>query len=37
MYSMLTTGHGPMPGYAEALSAEERWHTINYLRSLQEK
>jgi hypothetical protein len=37
MYSMLTSGHGPMPGYAEALSAEERWHTINYLRSLQGK
>jgi mono/diheme cytochrome c family protein len=37
LYSMLTSGHGPMPGYGEALSAEERWHTINYLRTLQEK
>lgn len=37
MFSMVTSGHGPMPGYAEALMPEERWHVINYLRSLQSK
>ena len=35
MFRMLTSGHGPMPGYAEALMPEERWHVINYLRTLQ--
>lgn len=37
VYDMVTKGHGPMPGYAEALSPMERWHVANYLRSLQEK
>jgi mono/diheme cytochrome c family protein len=23
-----------MPSYAEALSSEERWHVVNYLRTL---
>ena len=36
LFSMVTGGHGPMPGYAEALKPEERWHVVNYLRSLQE-
>lgn len=37
LFMMLTKGHAPMPGYAEALSPDERWHVINYLRSLQKK
>jgi len=37
MFSMVTSGHGPMPGYAEALSIEERWHVANYVRTLQNK
>lgn len=36
MFSMVSTGHGPMPGYAEALKPEERWHVVNYLRTLQD-
>lgn len=35
MFSMLTSGHGPMPGYAEALSRSDRWNVINYVRKLQ--
>jgi mono/diheme cytochrome c family protein len=34
MFSMVTSGHGPMPGYAEALTPEERWHVTNYVRTL---
>ena len=37
MFSMVTSGHGPMPGYAEALSPEERWHVANYVNTLQKK
>jgi mono/diheme cytochrome c family protein len=37
MFSMITSGHGPMPGYAEALTPEERWHVSNYVRTLQKK
>ena len=37
MFSMVTSGHGPMPGYAEALTPEERWHVTNYIRTLQIK
>ncbi len=37
MFSMISTGHGPMPGYAEALKSEERWHVVNYLRTLQDE
>ena len=37
MFSMITSGHGPMPGYAEALTPEERWHVANYVRTLQKK
>lgn len=36
MFSMVSTGHGPMPGYAEALKPDERWHVVNYLRTLQD-
>ena len=37
MFSMVTSGHGPMPGYAEALTPEERWHVANYVRTLHKK
>jgi len=26
-----------MPSYAEALSSDERWHVVNYLRTLAKK
>jgi len=26
-----------MPSYAEALTSEERWHVVNYLRTLAKK
>lgn len=37
MFTMVTSGHGPMPGYAEALTPEERWHVTNYVRTLPDK
>ena len=37
MFSMVTSGHGPMPGYVEALTPEERWHVTNYVRTLPNK
>jgi mono/diheme cytochrome c family protein len=37
MFSMVTSGHGPMPGYGEALTPEERWHVTNYVRTLPDK
>ena len=33
----LTVGGVLMPGYAEALSPEERWHLVNYVRTLAKK
>jgi mono/diheme cytochrome c family protein len=30
----LTTGRDMMPPFAEKLSEEERWHVVNYLRTL---
>jgi mono/diheme cytochrome c family protein len=27
----ITTGRGPMPSYKKDLTAEERWHVINYI------
>jgi len=27
----ITTGRGPMPSYEKDLTAEERWHVINYI------
>ena len=30
----ITTGKGPMPSYEKDLSAEERWHVINYINTL---
>ncbi len=32
--SYLTVGGAVMPAYAEALSADERWHVVNFLRTL---
>jgi mono/diheme cytochrome c family protein len=33
----LAVGGALMPGYAEALSPEERWHLVNYVRTLAKK
>ena len=33
IFFTLTRGRGTMPYYRDALSHEERWHVINYLRS----
>ncbi|MEM9023300.1 MAG: cytochrome c [Bacteroidota bacterium] len=33
----ITAGRGFMPGYAAKLSAEKRWHLVNYLRTLAPK
>ncbi|MET0849946.1 MAG: cytochrome c [Candidatus Rokuibacteriota bacterium] len=32
--SYMSAGGAVMPSYAEALSAEERWHVVNFLRTL---
>jgi mono/diheme cytochrome c family protein len=32
--SYLSVGGAVMPSYAEALTPEERWHVVNYLRTL---
>lgn len=32
--NQLSVGGAIMPGYAEALSVEERWHVVNFLRTL---
>jgi mono/diheme cytochrome c family protein len=33
-HSYIMAGGAVMPGYAEALSAEEAWHIVNFLRSV---
>jgi mono/diheme cytochrome c family protein len=33
-HSYIVAGGAIMPGYAEALSSQEAWHVVNYLRSL---
>jgi mono/diheme cytochrome c family protein len=33
-YSYISVGGAVMPAYGEALSPDERWHVVNYLRSL---
>ncbi len=33
-HSYILAGGAVMPGYAEALSSEEAWHLVNYLRTL---
>ena len=35
--SYLSVGGAVMPSYGESLSAEERWHVINYVRTLAAK
>ncbi len=35
--SYLTVGGAVMPAYGEALTPEERWHVVNFLRSLAAK
>jgi mono/diheme cytochrome c family protein len=35
--SYLSVGGAVMPSYGEALSVEERWHVVNYLRTLAKK
>ena len=35
--SYLSAGGAVMPSYAEALSSDERWHVVNYLRTLAKK
>ena len=35
--SYLSAGGAVMPSYAEALSAEERWHVVNFLRTLAQR
>jgi mono/diheme cytochrome c family protein len=33
-HSYIMVGGAVMPAYGEALSSEEAWHIVNYLRSL---
>jgi mono/diheme cytochrome c family protein len=33
-HSYIMAGGAVMPGYAEAMSSEEAWHTVNFLRSI---
>jgi len=33
-HSVIMTGGAVMPAYGEALSSQEAWHVVNYLRSL---
>jgi len=33
IFFTLTRGRGLMPLYRDAISAEERWHVINYLKT----
>jgi len=35
--SYLSAGGAVMPSYAEALSADERWHVVNFLRTLAQR
>jgi mono/diheme cytochrome c family protein len=35
--SYLSVGGAIMPSYSEALSAEERWHVVNFLRTLAQR
>jgi mono/diheme cytochrome c family protein len=36
-HSYIVAGGAVMPGYGEALSSQEAWHIVNYLRSLAQK
>jgi mono/diheme cytochrome c family protein len=35
--SYMSVGGAVMPSYGEALSAEERWHVVNFLRTLAQR
>ncbi len=35
-YWMITKGKAPMPGYGKTLSEKDRWHIVNYIRTLTE-
>lgn len=37
LFWKITEGRKPMPAYAKAVTEEDRWHVINYLRTLNEK
>jgi len=34
LYWKITTGRRPMPSFAKLLSEKDRWHTVNYIRTL---
>jgi mono/diheme cytochrome c family protein len=36
-HSYIMAGGAVMPGYAEAMSSQEAWHLVNYLRTLAQK
>ncbi|MBZ0265490.1 cytochrome c, partial [bacterium] len=35
IFGVITHGIRNMPGYAQQVSVEDRWHIVNYLRALQ--
>ncbi len=37
IFGMMTVGGAVMPGYANDLSAIERWHVVNYIRAVLQK
>lgn len=37
LFWKITVGRGPMPNWELVLSKEDRWHVINYLRTLEPK
>jgi mono/diheme cytochrome c family protein len=37
LFFKTTEGRKPMPAYRKTLTEEERWHVVNYLRTLKEK
>lgn len=34
LFWKITEGNAPMPGYGDLLTSEQRWHVVNYVRSL---
>lgn len=34
LFWKITSGRRPMPGYRKTLNDEQRWHLVNYMRSL---
>ena len=37
LYWIITAGNNPMPAYKTALTAAQRWETVNYIRTLAKK